>query len=1206
MHKLPPPPVEWTFATPAITSSYGTAADWAYSVIETSDKAILVAGFVEDSFFNRKPTLYKYDPFKKAVIWENVMLPGGLTESQSGNVLYDVFEFDDGNGNAYYGVGAKRTFSTTLRLVVAKVHPEDGTSFSGYPKIIELDIEESIVCRAYAMLPIVNDEVHEGYMITGYIEDGSRQAVLIRLDTDGDLDTDFGTGGYKAYSFDGYDDALFRNFIPLYDADTIAGYAMTGWVNDGDDGDILVMRTDAEGIEVWHNIITQTELNIAGYDDGSLEPWRCGIPDYEFNRGFDLGIGPGGDFIVSAEVDHLQIRTKQGVIDSCDLAWSAVYPEYTEMSATLLKIDTGNGDLDTAIFVRRFTGLDYEAALEIAGTTAFISGSTNNSQGNIEVEAVVIAYDLSTLGIIWEKEFSVRNDTARTNCIFDLALTGDGGIVVCGNNEIGGDDFILAKLRTSCQLEENFDITGGVTIIGDSTWSANKKVMGTVRIVSGGRLTINNGAVISFANTYATNDIQDIADEEADYTKIIVEEGGKLTLDDCVLKGLNACGEEWMWEGIEVWGTPNQIQNISSSIYQGHVYLQNGAVIENAILGILADQKRYNDNGDWIAFLKDAGGIVRSDEAVFLNCRRGVHFSPYSVPATSGGIVHFIPNKSYFDQTDFTNEDYMADPIYHSVEHNTRMGVNTHASMWGTRGIRFTDCTFSSFTDLPILLRGTGIASDDAGYQVLDGDPGGNFFDLYRGIAGRWAFDQLSSMTVKDQVFSNVHYGIHALNGTTHTVAGNSFNSIPDSSDPDTPFGSYGVRFDGATAYRIVDNNFETDDAGYAAYGVIVDNSGSLPCEISEGNNFKLKIGVQTQNDNSGLQIRCNSYQYARYAWSINPESDDGALPDQGECGTQLLQAGNTFADPDCPASGLTNSHIYSTLEFEYRYRPTGNEIPTCVSTVVDTQNCLTDINIFSCPMALPCHPCDKEDLKDLVEEAVSADERKRYVMELLRYLVVTDSIGEAAEAIADEVAADSAAYSKLQVKALISVGEYEDAETELGKLSPTDTTFQDLYTLLIGIGLEDTLTLMDIEPADEELLEDISHGTSDEKLIAQAVLEIARGRVFERYTEVIGGGSLVRAPDSDTKIEANLTEQLQILPNPSTGAFSVRYPVLSDEEKGLLVISDLTGRILMSFVLETGTTEQQIAGNLTPGMYQCSIYRNGKFSMAGKIVLTP
>jgi len=721
-------------------------------------------------------------------------------------------------------------------------------------------------------------------------------------------------------------------------------------------------------------------------------------------------------------------------------------------------------------------------------------------------------------------------------------LTNDGGIVVCGNNEIGGDDFILAKLRTNCQLEETFDITNGITIDGNTTWNTNKKVKGTVRIVSGGHLTINSGAVISFANIYATNDIQDIADETADYTKIIVEEGGKLTLDGCTLKGLNACGENWMWEGIEVWGTPQQVQNISSSIYQGHVYLQNGAVIENAIIGILADRKRYNANGNWFAFLKDAGGMVRSDGAVFLNCRRSVHFS-HSVQGTSGGVVHFIPNKSYFDGTDFTNDDYMADPIYHSVEHNSRMGVNTHASMWGTRGIRFTDCTFSSFTDLPIQLRGIGIASDDAGYQVLEGDPGGSFFDLYRGITARWAFDQLSSITVKDQFFSNVHYGIHALNGTTHTIEDNSFTSIPDSSDPDVPFGSYGIRFDGATAYKIIDNNFETDNTSHHAYGVIVDNTGDLPSEISGGNSFKLKIGVQTQNDNSGLQIRCNAYLYARYAWSINPESSDGELADQGECGTVEFQAGNLFADPACPG-GLTNSHIYSTIEFEYRCRPETNECPTCISNTVTVEDCEINVNEFSCPMELPCHPCDKDELKDLVEEAGSEDERKRYLMELLRYLVVTDSIGEAAEIIVDEADTDSVGFSKLAVKALISAGEYEDAATELGKMSPTDTTFHDLYGILLTIALEDTLTLLDIKPENETMLEDIGHGDSEEKLIAQAVLEIARGRVFERYTEVIGGGSLTR-PEEDTKPAASLVEQLQIVPNPSTGDFSVRYPFL-------------------------------------------------------------
>jgi len=1206
MHKLPPPPVEWTFATPAITSGYGPQADWLYSVIQTSDNAVLTAGFAADDSGNRKPILVKYDPFKRTVIWENVMLPGNQTFLIPGGVLFDVFEFDDGGGNAYYAVGSRATTTSSNRLVVAKVHPENGAFFPGYPKIIQLNMTDTIASRGYAIAPLFNDDALEGYMIAGYIftNGDNERGALIKLDENGDLDAGFGTGGYMAYTFTGYGESRFRNFTPVYDADTIAGYAITGWAIDSLDEDILVVRTDSEGNEVWHNVITQTDLNNAGYDDGSLPAVRCEPPTHDANRGRDIGIGPDGDFIVSSEIEYYHWGNNGSVTAHCDEIWPGSYSEYTHAKATLLKVDADTGNVEWANFVRRFTGLDFEVALEIAGSTAFICGSANDNEATLDVEGIVIAYDLSSPAIIWEKKFSVRDDTAQTNCIFDLALTNDGGIVVCGNNEISGDDFILAKLRTNCQLEETFDITDGVTISGDSTWSANKKVKGTVRIISGGHLTINSGAVISFANTYATNDIQDIADGEADYTKIIVEEGGKLTLDDCTLKGLNACEENWMWEGIEVWGTPQQIQNTSSSIYQGHVHLQNGAVIENAIIGILADKKRYNANGNWYAFLKDAGGIVRSDEAVFLNCRRSVHFSPYSVKGTSGGVVHFIPNKSYFDDTDFTNDDFMADPFYHSVEHNSRMGVNTHASMWATRGINFTNCTFSSFTDLPVPLRGIGIASDDAGYQVLDDAPVSNFFDLYRGIVARSAFDQLSSITVKKNMFSNVYYGIHGLNGTTHTIEDNEFVLIPDSYEPDDPAKSYGVRFDGTSAYKISGNTFEAADVGASTLGVIVDNTGALPSEIS-GNTFKLRIGNQTQNNNSGLQIRCNTYQSNTYAWAINPESDtNGFLTDQGKCGTVELQAGNIFTTLDCPG-GDDDSHIFSTIAFEYRYRPTGNEIPTCVSMVVDTQNCLTDINITTCPTELPCHPCFKDDLITLVEEADSADERKRYLIELLRYLVVTDSIGEAAEIIVEEAVTDSVGFSKLAVKALISAGEYEDAETELGKLPLTDTTFQDLYGMLLTIALEDTLTLLDIKPEDETMLEDISHGNSEEKLLAQAVLEIARGRVFERYTEVIGGSSLARAPGGDTKPEASPVEQLQIVPNPSTGAFTIRYPILSDQETGQLVIRDMTGRVLMDFALEAGTTEQQIASNLTPGMYQCAIYRNGKFSLAGKIVLT-
>ncbi|MDZ4681893.1 MAG: hypothetical protein SH848_01920 [Saprospiraceae bacterium] len=347
MHKLPPP-VEWTFATPAITSGYGAEADWAYSVIETSDKAVLAAGFVEDASFNRKPTLYKYDPFKKTVLWESVMFPGSQAVTQIGNVFYDVFEFDDGNGNAYYSVGTKTTSNAAgLRLIIAKVHPEDGSAFSGYPKVIQLNIGETIACRGYSMAPIISNNTFDGYMISGYIDDGTIQAVLIKLDENGDIDTGFGIAGYAAFSFTGYEEARFWNFTPIHDSGELLGYAATGWVKDGEDEDIFVVRTDLDGVEEWNNIITRTELNTALYDDGDLDPWRCGVPDgYEANRGFDIKIGPDGDFIISAQVDFYQIRKAEDVDVLCDAPWAAVYVEYTEFSSALLKINENNGTVE--------------------------------------------------------------------------------------------------------------------------------------------------------------------------------------------------------------------------------------------------------------------------------------------------------------------------------------------------------------------------------------------------------------------------------------------------------------------------------------------------------------------------------------------------------------------------------------------------------------------------------------------------------------------------------------------------------------------------------------------------------------------------------------------------------------------------------------------------------------------------------------------
>ena len=106
--------------------------------------------------------------------------------------------------------------------------------------------------------------------------------------------------------------------------------------------------------------------------------------------------------------------------------------------------------------------------------------------------------------------------------------------------------------------------------------------------------------------------------------RIVVEEGGKLVIDGgIVTSALNAGPEhEGLWKGIEVWGDPTKNQtsfNAQGVKWQGVVQMKNGAIIENAYIGILAN------NGTLTA----GGGVLDIQNSTFRNCWKSIEINTY-------------------------------------------------------------------------------------------------------------------------------------------------------------------------------------------------------------------------------------------------------------------------------------------------------------------------------------------------------------------------------------------------------------------------------------------------------------------------------------------------------------------------------------------------------------------------------------------------
>ncbi|MCY7408984.1 MAG: hypothetical protein LH473_01805, partial [Chitinophagales bacterium] len=178
-------------------------------------------------------------------------------------------------------------------------------------------------------------------------------------------------------------------------------------------------------------------------------------------------------------------------------------------------------------------------------------------------------------------------------------------------------------------------------------WNSNRNISTNIEIPANVTLTINNGAIISMAKN----------------TFIKVDKGAKLIIDGATLT--NSCG--YLWSGIQVTGDPFQDQSYNTGTgyynYQGWLVMKNGATIENAYIGAMADEASYttpdytypNGNGT------KGGGIIQADNSSFINCRKAIGFGSYHAPPIGNNIEPV--NKSFvkhctFDCNGFLNPPY--------------------------------------------------------------------------------------------------------------------------------------------------------------------------------------------------------------------------------------------------------------------------------------------------------------------------------------------------------------------------------------------------------------------------------------------------------------------------------------------------------------------------------------------------------------------
>ena len=319
----------------------------------------------------------------------------------------------------------------------------------------------------------------------------------------------------------------------------------------------------------------------------------------------------------------------------------------------------------------------------------------------------------------------------------------------------------------------------GQDIVWDNSYKPYEIVAKNIYIERGGKLTIKNRVFLS----PESHIVVEKGNERFSGGELLVD-GGHLGSDYC------------NWQGIIVKGHSDD----DSQANAGKVYTMNGAIIENAHIGIST-----NYFGQWTD--QDWGGVVQCDDTEFRNCWKGIEFMKYE-----------YENKSYVSHCDFTGE-------------------NTGISIWACKGIDILNgCTFDGFT--------WGMNSIDAEYNV---EYGNVFSNCERGVLATTETPGASKIQIKsNNIFEDNWFAGVELSGNTFShIESNSFL-----------FNWRGVLLDEENECNIQNNNFNTH-----AYGVISRQTGTGYNETNCNDMYgTLYDGIYYTGENSNSRFLSNTF----------------------------------------------------------------------------------------------------------------------------------------------------------------------------------------------------------------------------------------------------------------------------------------------------------------------------------------------------------
>ncbi|MBI4649597.1 MAG: PKD domain-containing protein, partial [Bacteroidia bacterium] len=331
--------------------------------------------------------------------------------------------------------------------------------------------------------------------------------------------------------------------------------------------------------------------------------------------------------------------------------------------------------------------------------------------------------------------------SGNTNPSHTYINYGNFCVSLIATNQCGSDSYTeqIYIYPEQCACPQTGDIPDGYEVGINEIWTSEHIIAGDVIIPSNRKLTIEMDVIIRFRPQ----------------GRIVVERNGILELKKRAT--LTSLGDpcNYMWEGVEVWGYGNLE---SSSPLHGKFIMNQGAVIENAHIGVLLGRKNecYICK---IGICKNvpytsaySGGIIDAQQAIFRNNGTSIRFinkenveSSYNIIYNCQFIGGLLLDGNYivFSNYSYPNEN---NPYYGYANYDCRSA--TGIELYGVSDIQIEG---NAFNNIEI-----GIRSLNAKYDVINNN---HFTNCRYGI---FIDNSFSSINFSHTIFGNLFANIHA------------------------------------------------------------------------------------------------------------------------------------------------------------------------------------------------------------------------------------------------------------------------------------------------------------------------------------------------------------------------------------------------------------------------------------------------------------